>query len=284
VLDDAYHYMKNRGLNGNTFTQSLEKLPAVSDLLLSSESRMLQLSKPHKTMDDPDRETSDAKLFVFSAKDEQSLAQSAKNYAAHVSRLETDSIKCGWTRAKCDEYLTDLAYTLGSRRSLLSTRSYVIADSIEELKILVPTISQFSTQITSASRIERLGFIFTGQGAQWPQMGAQLLKYPVFYESLRQAEEFLQQLHCPWRLIGRRQSIILTAVLGTDLGTDELLKREGESNVHLPEYSQTICTAIQVALIDLLHSFGIKSSVSVGHSSGEIAAACVLCFSCLRSC
>lgn len=38
-------------------------------------------------------------------------------------------------------------------------------------------------------------------------------------------------------------------------------------------FSQPICTALQVALVDLLHSWGVKPSAVAGHSSDEIAAA-----------
>lgn len=41
----------------------------------------------------------------------------------------------------------------------------------------------------------------------------------------------------------------------------------------LPEYCQPICTALQIALVDLLRSFGVYPAAVVGHSSGEIAAA-----------
>lgn len=54
---------------------------------------------------------------------------------------------------------------------------------------------------------------------------------------------------------------------------DEMLKDASESKVHLTEYSQPMCTAIQVALVDLLESFGIRPTAVIGHSSGEIAAA-----------
>lgn len=53
----------------------------------------------------------------------------------------------------------------------------------------------------------------------------------------------------------------------------ELSKEETRSNIHKPEFSQPLCTAIQIALIDLLHDFGIYPSAVIGHSSGEIAAA-----------
>lgn len=40
-----------------------------------------------------------------------------------------------------------------------------------------------------------------------------------------------------------------------------------------PQHSQPLCTALQIALVDLLKSFNIIPGAVVGHSSGEIAAA-----------
>lgn len=51
---------------------------------------------------------------------------------------------------------------------------------------------------------------------------------------------------------------------------DEL--RSGK-RINFPDFSQPLCTALQIALVDLLHSFGIVPGGVVGHSSGEIAAA-----------
>lgn len=48
---------------------------------------------------------------------------------------------------------------------------------------------------------------------------------------------------------------------------------DGDSNLDDPMYSQPACTALQIALVDLLSSWGVVPSAVLGHSSGEIAAA-----------
>lgn len=55
--------------------------------------------------------------------------------------------------------------------------------------------------------------------------------------------------------------------------TDELLKPKSKSQISKAEFSQPLCTVIQVALVNLLRSWGVEPSAVVGHSSGEIAAA-----------
>lgn len=54
---------------------------------------------------------------------------------------------------------------------------------------------------------------------------------------------------------------------------DELCREAAESKVDEAFISQPLCTALQIALVNLLHSWGIQPRMVVGHSSGEIAAA-----------
>jgi acyl transferase domain-containing protein len=54
---------------------------------------------------------------------------------------------------------------------------------------------------------------------------------------------------------------------------DELFADEKSTRINLPEISQPVCTALQVALVDLLASWRIFPKYVTGHSSGEIAAA-----------
>ena len=47
----------------------------------------------------------------------------------------------------------------------------------------------------------------------------------------------------------------------------------GEIPIDQPEYSQTLITCLQIALLDLLEDVNVVPTVVIGHSSGEIAAA-----------
>ena len=48
---------------------------------------------------------------------------------------------------------------------------------------------------------------------------------------------------------------------------------DGRSNIHKAEMSQPLCTAVQVALVNLVKLWGLSPTAVVGHSSGEIAGA-----------
>lgn len=52
-----------------------------------------------------------------------------------------------------------------------------------------------------------------------------------------------------------------------------LLRNLSSHELDSPELAQPLCTAIQIALVDLLSSWGVFPDMVVGHSSGEIAAA-----------
>jgi acyl transferase domain-containing protein len=54
---------------------------------------------------------------------------------------------------------------------------------------------------------------------------------------------------------------------------EELLKDNESSRIQDAEFAQPLCTAVQIALVDILQEWGVYPEAVIGHSSGEIAAA-----------
>lgn len=131
--------------------------------------------------------------------------------------------------------LIDLAFTLGCRRTVFCARGFLLAhqcsivEDIQE-RNLIPLQEQVSPTTLP------ILMIFTGQGAQWPQMGLTLLeKHPSFRASIRALDDCLQRLQeAPtWTI---EQTLRAVAA---------------ESHVSHPCRSQSVCTTIQIALVDL---------------------------------
>ncbi|RSL66807.1 hypothetical protein CEP54_003548 [Fusarium duplospermum] len=145
--------------------------------------------------------------------------------------------------------LRQLAYTLAARRSKMLWRSFaVVSDRMKDgqTESLAP-----EKPIRSSAEVG-LAFIFTGQGAQYVDMGKGLTQYPIFHDTLKRIDDIYRNLGCKWSIF------------------DELGRSE---NINKPQYSQPLSTAIQIALVELLHSFEVRPKAVVGHSSGEITAA-----------
>ncbi|KAI9927146.1 hypothetical protein MW887_003529 [Aspergillus wentii] len=154
--------------------------------------------------------------------------------------------------------LSDLAYTLSVRRAIHPLRTYVVAGSTREISLLLMEKGESPDPWTRAGNCKKIGFVFTGQGAQWAHMGARLVTYSaVFRQTLERCDALLKTLpDAPeWSIM------------------DELLKEGGSSRVNDSEFSQPLCTAVQLALVHHLREWGVTPSATVGHSSGEIAAA-----------
>ncbi|KAJ4361269.1 hypothetical protein N0V95_002038 [Ascochyta clinopodiicola] len=227
ILDDAYHYLESRGLTGNHYTKTY------------SSKRKLQNngSKNHTP-----------RLFALSAQDKEGLKRVKSTLADHLSDLAN-------TERNNEKYMRDLAHTLNERRSHLQWQTYAIGFSAEDLADALRDSS--STALETRRREKpRLGFIFTGQGAQWPRMGVELMAFDVFRRSVEDSDRYLsEELGCPWSAI------------------EELAKDTAESSIGLASHSQTLCTVLQVGLVDLLESWNIRPEAVTGHSSGEIGAA-----------
>lgn len=142
--------------------------------------------------DDDDEEASDntvlarPNVFVISANDEVSLKAYYKTLRRH---LIDPSVKIK---------PSDLAYTLSERRSHHFHRGFVVADGLDLKEDALIVGKQSSSP-------PKIGFIFTGQGAQWPQMGKGLIDaYSGARPLLASLDKALQALPEPpsWSIIG----------------------------------------------------------------------------------
>ncbi|KAJ5533539.1 Acyl transferase/acyl hydrolase/lysophospholipase [Penicillium frequentans] len=184
-------------------------------------------------------------IIVFSTYDKGGIDRMATKWTSFLqTRLNSNQ----------DESLLSIARTMGIRRSKLPFRSFAVADSQSQLcEALKKGLPEFPR--ASRSTNSNLAFIFTGQGAQWAGMGQSLFKLPVFAQSMARSQEILSDIGCSWDLI------------------EEIKADANSSRMSQPDRSQSICCALQIALVDLLASWQVHPRAVVGHSSGEIGAA-----------
>ncbi|KAJ0124602.1 polyketide synthase [Diaporthe amygdali] len=159
--------------------------------------------------------------------------------------------------------LQHVAYTLAHRREHLPHRAFMVARRDQ------PGVASPGKRVTNA-RPPNLVMVFSGQGAQWARMGRDLLLRSdlCFQNSIRFLDRCLQEAQL---------QLSTTAPISESNSPwsveEELLKPARTSRVQEAEFSQPLCTAVQVALVDLFASVGVEPVAVVGHSSGEIAAA-----------
>ena len=153
--------------------------------------------------------------------------------------------------------VVDLARTLGTRRSKLSERGYALAGQKTLREDLQADILLSRTPAKSYSA-HPFAFVFTGQGAQWPEMGKELItEFGSFKRSIQELDSVLQKLpeRPEWTL------------------EQAILEPSATSQINHVTRSQPVCTAVQIALVELLAKWGVTPKAVIGHSSGEIAAA-----------
>ncbi|KAF2185395.1 hypothetical protein K469DRAFT_688167 [Zopfia rhizophila CBS 207.26] len=230
VLDDAYHFLIERGIQGNHCTLPV---PAIGGALTPNGSTNGYSNGPSMTS---------PRLLLLSGLDKAALNRQIEQY--------TTWLQSSPESAKSSSFLEDLAYTLTQRRTHHTTRSYAIVDSHNALTDLKP---QMSAPIRSRKE-PHVGFVFTGQGAQWAGMGRELLRFPIFRDNVLESNTYLQRIGFSWDIW-------------------DVLRDTKHAAINSPMLSQTLCTVIQVAIADLLLALNLTPAAVVGHSSGEIGAA-----------
>ncbi|AEO62906.1 polyketide synthase [Thermothielavioides terrestris NRRL 8126] len=188
--------------------------------------------------------------LVLSANDAPSLQA---NIAALCSHLVNPRVRV---------HLRDVVYTLSQRRSHLWHRAFVnVRSSSGSNEQTIKIQAADFVTAKKAPRPPRVAFVMTGQGAQWSQMGRDLVR--AFPSTVR---PILAELD------GALQGIAACEPPGWSL-LEELTEPRDAAHLRQPELSQPLATALQICLLAVLEKWGVSASSVVGHSSGEIAAA-----------
>jgi acyl transferase domain-containing protein/acyl carrier protein len=159
--------------------------------------------------------------------------------------------------------LPDVVYTASVRRDHLEHRLAVVGASSAELAerfdafLSDQSVNGLAVGQFHSGQRNKVIFIFPGQGGQWLGMACQLLKEePIFRAALEKCGRALQRF-VAWSLL------------------EELMAEASRSRLGEIDVVQPILFSIQVALSALWRSWGIEPDTVIGHSMGEVAAACV---------
>ncbi|MFF7232523.1 type I polyketide synthase [Streptomyces sioyaensis] len=172
--------------------------------------------------------------------------RSADALTAQAERLASRVTGSGWSPV-------DVGWSLVASRSSFEHRAVVVGSETDEL---IGKLGELSST-TAVSDPGRTVFVFPGQGSQWVGMAVELLdSSPVFAGRLAECEEALEPF-TDWSL---------TAVLRGD---------DGAPGLDRVDVVQPVLWAVMVSLAEVWRAHGVEPAAVVGHSQGEIAAACV---------
>ncbi|MGC0421418.1 SDR family NAD(P)-dependent oxidoreductase [Embleya sp. AB8] len=152
----------------------------------------------------------------------------------------------------------DIGLSLATTRTAFRHRAVVVGRDREQLR---ERLAEFAAGAAVAGVVEgqaaapgKAVFVFPGQGAQWAGMALELMaSVPEFAASMRACEDAFAA-HVDWSL---------TDVLGDPAALERV------------DVVQPALFAVMVSLAALWRSCGVEPAAVVGHSQGEIAAACV---------
>jgi acyl transferase domain-containing protein len=185
--------------------------------------------------------------WVLSARSEQALANQAQRLSAYVAdRVDVSPLDVAWSLVSTRTVFEHRAVVVGGDRPALA----------RGLSALAAGESSPDVAVGRAMSLGKKVFVFPGQGSQWLGMGRQLYnRFDVFARAFDAAAAAVDaQLRLPLREV----------MWGAD---PELLRST--------EFAQPALFVLGIALAALWRSFGVAPDVVMGHSVGEVTAACV---------
>ncbi|MEU5015686.1 SDR family NAD(P)-dependent oxidoreductase [Streptomyces sp. NPDC021749] len=186
-------------------------------------------------------------VWPLSAETAPALRAQAARLRAHLERLP-------------DAAPADIGHALAADRAALTHRAVLLGAHgapMDALAALAAGEISPDTVTGIAADIRRVAFVFPGQGTQWAGMGAELLDTaPAFAAEVERCQRAFAP-YVDWSL------------------TDVLRGAPGAPGLDRVDVIQPAAFAVMVALAALWRSLGVEPAAVIGHSQGEIAAACV---------
>ncbi|WP_405095197.1 SDR family NAD(P)-dependent oxidoreductase [Micromonospora sp. NBC_01412] len=186
--------------------------------------------------------------WLLSARTPEALAGQARRLRDHLA-------------GRPDQRPLDVAWSLATTRAAFDSRAVLVGPDPDRIAAALDALADGrpAPELArgEAGTTGRVVFVFPGQGSQWLGMGLELLdQAPVFAERMAACDAALRP-YLNWSLL------------------DVLRQAPGAPSLDQVDVVQPALFAMMVSLAELWRSYGVRPDAVVGHSQGEIAAACV---------
>ena len=157
----------------------------------------------------------------------------------------------------------DIVHTLQTGRSQYDHRCLMVASSKDSVSNSLKTNDSVKVSIKKGNlNDQNITFMFTGQGAQYPNMAKDLyLQYELFRNSVEECCQILQP-HLGLNLL----DILYAIPEKIDHAVEQLTQTQ---------YAQCSLFVVEYAMAQLWQAWGVKPAAMIGHSIGEYTAACL---------